>query len=135
VTSNTNIPRKSLVLEGLLVLYLGANLIHFTHNAEFVQLYPNLPAWITRSNVYLVWLAISVVGVLGYLLHRYGLRLMGWVLLCAYAAVGLDGLLHYTRAPITAHTHSMNFTIWFEVVVASLLLLYLAVGAKRLTAR
>jgi hypothetical protein len=84
------------------VLYLAASLIHFTHNAEFVQIYPNLPAWITRSSVYWVWLAISAVGLVGYLLHRYSLRLIGWVLLCAYAAVGLDGLLHYTRAsPLT----------------------------------
>jgi hypothetical protein len=135
VASSTNNPSKSFVLEGLLLLYLVASLIHFTHNAEFVQSYPNLPAWITRSSVYFVWLAISAVGLVGYLLHRYSQRWVGWVLLCAYAAVGLDGLLHYTRAPVSAHTHGMNLTIWFEVVVASLLLVYLVAGSKRLTAR
>ena len=135
MTTSTNNPRKSFALEALLLLYLAASLIHFTHNAEFVHVYPNLPAWITRSSVYLAWLAITAVGLAGYLLHRYSRRLAGWVLLCVYAAVGLDGLLHYTRAPISAHTHGMNFTIWFEVMVASLLLLYLVVGAKRLTAR
>jgi hypothetical protein len=131
----TDTPRKDLLLEGLLLLYVAASLLHFTHNAEFVQAYPNLPAWITRSSVYLTWLVITAVGLVGYLLHRFGLRLVGFALLCIYAAVGLDGLLHYTRAPLHAHSHGMNFTIWFEVVVASILLLYLVFGAKRLTSR
>jgi hypothetical protein len=127
--------RRSPVLEGLLLLYVVASLFHFIHNAEFVKTYPNLPAWITRSSVYFTWLAITAVGVLGYLLNRYWLRAVGFGLLCAYAAVGLDGLLHYTLAPIGAHSHDMNFTIWFEVAVASILLLYLAFTAKRLTAQ
>ena len=131
----TNTSRRGFVLEGLLLLYVTASLLHFTHNAEFVQFYPNLPSWISRSSVYLTWLAITAVGLIGYLLHRYGLRVVGFVLLCIYAAVGLDGLLHYTRAPIHAHSHGMNFTIWFEVVVASILLTFLAIRAKRLTSQ
>lgn len=127
--------RRSLVLEALLLLYMVASLLHFIHNAEFVETYPNLPPWITHSSVYFTWLAITAVGLLGYLLHRYWLRVVGFGLLCVYAAVGLDGLLHYTRAPIGAHSHGMNFTIWFEVVVASILLFYLAFKAKRLTRR
>ena len=36
----------------LLLLYLAASLLHFVHNAEFLSDYPNLPAWLTRSQVY-----------------------------------------------------------------------------------
>jgi hypothetical protein len=128
-------PSQGAVLEVLLLLYVGASLLHFTHNAQFVQAYPNLPSWITRSSVYLTWVVITSIGLLGYLLRRYGSRVVGFVLLCLYAAVGLDGLLHYTRAPLHAHSHTMNFTIWFEVVAASILLLYLGLGAKRLTSQ
>ena len=46
-------------------------------------------------------------------------------------AVGLDGLLHYLLAPMDVHTHAMNFTIWFEVIVAAILLLYLLVTARK----
>jgi hypothetical protein len=127
--------RRSFALEILLALYAAASLLHFTHNAEFVQTYPNLPGWITRPNVYFVWLAITAVGMAGYLLHRRGARMVGFILLCFYAAVGLGGLLHYTLAPMDAHTHGMNFTIWIEVAVASILLLYLAFKAKRLTSQ
>jgi hypothetical protein len=126
---------RSATLEALLLLYLGASLLHFIHNAEFAQSYPNFPGWVTRSSVYLVWIAITTVGLSGYLLHRKHFRLLGWLLLCLYALVGLDGLLHYALAPVAAHTHGMNFTIWFEVVVAAALLLYLVVSAKRLTTR
>jgi hypothetical protein len=131
----TNTPGRGFVLETLLFLYLGASLLHFVHNAEFVNAYPNLPAWITQSSVYLTWVAITAIGVVGYLLNRNGLRLVGFLLLCIYAAIGLDGLLHYTLAPIPAHSNAMNFTIWFEVVVAAILLGHLVLGAKKLTAR
>ncbi|MEP7311925.1 MAG: hypothetical protein ABI859_05045 [Pseudomonadota bacterium] len=123
--------RRDWTLEILLVLYLGASLLHFIHNAEFARDYPNLPAWIDRSSVYLTWLGITAGGLLGYVLYRLNLRVPGLIVLCLYATAGLDGLLHYTLAPIGAHTHGMNFTIWFEVVVAALLLLYLIITAKR----
>jgi hypothetical protein len=131
----TSTPRRDCRLEALLLLYVAASLLHFTHNAEFVQEYPNLPAWITRFSVYSTWVAITGIGLLGYLLYRYGPRVPGFALLCVYAAMGLDGLLHYTLAPADAHSRSMNFTIWFEVVVASVLLLCLAVEARKLTSR
>lgn len=107
---------------GLLLLYLAASLLHFTHNAEYLADYPNLPAWLGRSDVYLVWLGLAAVGIGGYALYRSGWRLAGLLLIGLYAVLGFDGLLHYTRAPLAAHTVTMNFTIWFEVVAAGLLL-------------
>jgi len=118
------------VLRGLLLLYLAASLLHFTHNAENVQDYPNLPQWISRSSVYLAWLSITAVGALGFVLYHARRYVSGLILLGLYAAIGLDGLLHYTRAPFTEHTHTMNFTILFEVVVASILLLAVLFKAK-----
>jgi len=123
--------RKDWTLEILLALYLGASFLHFAHNAEFVDVYPNLPGWITRSSVYLTWLGITAVGLIGYVLLRLKQRIAGLVVLCLYAAAGLDGLLHYSRAPVGAHTHGMNFTIWFEVLVAGMLLVYLVATSRR----
>ena len=122
-------------LELLLVLYLLASLLHFVHNAEFVQAYPNLPSWVTRSSTYGTWLVITAGGALGYVLIRTGRRILGFGLLCIYAALGLDGLLHYTRAPVGAHTHGMNLTIWFEAASAAILLAYLLIRARRIIAR
>jgi hypothetical protein len=101
------------------MLYCVASFVHFAHNAEFLADYPNLPAWLTRVQVYAVWLGITALGVLGYRLRR---RFFGLAILAVYAAIGFDGLLHYTRAPFDAHTGTMNVTIWSEVVAAALLL-------------
>ena len=114
---------RSLPIGGMLLLYLAASLLHFAHNAEYLADYPNLPAWLGRADVYLVWLGLAAVGVVGYALYRGGWRLAGLSLLGAYAAAGFDGPLHYTRAPFAAHTAAMNFTIWFEVAAAGLLLI------------
>jgi hypothetical protein len=109
-------------LPWLLLAYCAASLLHFSHNAEYLADYPNLPAWLSRSGVYLTWVAIFAIGALGYVLYRRGHRRSGLVVLAIYAGQGFDGLLHYTRAPLAAHTTAMNFTIWTEVIAAALLL-------------
>ena len=115
-------------LGGSLLLYLTASLLHFVHNAEYLADYPNLPAWLGRADVYLAWLGLAAIGAAGWLLHRIGRRFVGLLLIGAYAVFGFDGLLHYTRAPLAAHTPAMNFTILFEVAAAALLLI--AVGTS-----
>jgi len=117
---------------GLLMLYLAASLLHFTHNAEYLADYPNLPAWLSRSDVYLVWLGQAAVGIGGYLLYRTGWRVAGLLLIGVYAMLGFDGLLHYTRAPLEAHTAAMDLTIWVEVAAAAVLLIsVVALGSRR----
>jgi hypothetical protein len=110
----------------LLALYAGASLLHFTHNAEYLAQYPDLPASWTRADVYLAWCCVTAVGLLGYLLYRSGFPRVGLTLLAIYGGVGFDGLLHYTRAPIANHSAAMNFTIWIEVAAAAVFLVSVA---------
>lgn len=108
---------------GILVLaYAAASLVHFIHNAEYIREYPGLPATWTREGVYFAWIAMTAVGIMGWLLATRGYRIAGLVVLCAYAAFGLDSLGHYVLAPISAHTIGMNSTILIEVAAAALLL-------------
>jgi len=106
----------------LLMVYLAASLLHFVHNAEFLGDYPNLPTWLTRSDVYFVWIGQAVIGLVGFSLYLRGRQMPGLLLIGLFAAFGFDGLLHYTRAPFGAHTVAMNFTIGFEVIAAAALL-------------
>jgi hypothetical protein len=118
--------RTERALPWLLVAYCAASFLHFVHNAEYLADYPNLPVWLSRAQVYLAWLAILVVGVLGYGLYRRSQHLIGLAglaVLAVYAGFGFDGLLHYTRAPFAAHTFMMNFSIWAEVLAAAVLLI------------
>ena len=117
--SLTNLPKLLLVLTAA---YFLTSLGHFSHNAEFICEYPNLPAWLTRTQVYAVWAAITSVGVAGLLLMRKKYVAMGLVLMAAYAAMGFDGLGHYAVAPIELHPLMANVTILSEVATAALLL-------------
>ena len=56
-------------LAAFLLLYLAASFLHFAHNAEFLGDYPNLPAWLTRSDVYFTWAGSAVVGLGGFVLY------------------------------------------------------------------
>jgi hypothetical protein len=107
----------------VILVYAAASLVHFVHNAEFLSDYPNLPHSWSRADVYLAWLAMTAVGVVGWLLFTRGYRLAGLLLLAAYAALGIDSLGHYALAPLSAHTLAMNATILLEVIAAALLLL------------
>src|SRR5450631_4128699 len=69
---------------------IGAgSLVHFVHNAEFLAEYPNMPAWLSRTDVYIAWLGITAIGVAGYVLAGHGYRLAGLLLVAVYATLGL----------------------------------------------
>jgi hypothetical protein len=129
VSNDHGILDRTLVI--CLIAYLGTSFLHFSHNAEFLGAYPNVPAWLTRSQVYAAWLAVTAIGGCGVLLIRFGYPALGLIVLAGYALTGFDGLAHYAVAPLSAHTAMMNFTIWFEVLSAAALL---AVAVER-TAR
>ena len=106
----------------LAAVYFITSLGHFSHNAEFMCEYPNLPAWLTRAKVYAAWAAITSVGVVGFVLIRRKIVAAGLLLVAVYAALGFDGLGHYAVAPMELHTFGANFTILSEVAAAALLL-------------
>ena len=116
-------PRR--VLGVLLLLYASASLLHFMHNAEFLASYPHLPAAWTRAEVYAAWLAMTAVGLTGWVLFVRGLPRTGLALLGVYAALGLGSLGHYMVAPLAAHSLAMNASILFEVATAAILLIHL----------
>lgn len=123
-------PQRDWLLAAL-VICSAATLVHHVHNAQLLDAYPNLPAWLTSERVYLMWFATTAVGIGGYLLVRGGWHLVGCSALLAYAVYAVDGLLHYTRAPLDAHTSGMNATIFLEA--AGGILLALAVLHRMVT--
>ena len=114
-----SLPKLFLALTGV---YFLTSLGHFSHNAEFICEYPNLPAWLTRAKVYAAWAAITSVGVLGIFLIRKRFIAVGLLLVAVYAALGFDGLGHYSVAPMELHTFTANLTILSEVGASALLL-------------
>jgi hypothetical protein len=114
-----NLPKLFLALTAA---YFLSSLGHFSHNAVFICEYPNLPAWLTSAKVWAAWVAITSVGVAGFLFIRKRFVALGLLLVAVYAALGFDGLGHYAVAPMALHTFGANFTILAEVAAAALLL-------------
>lgn len=115
----------------LLLVYCAGSLLHYVHNAVFLDEYPNMPASLSPARIYAAWLGVTVVGLIGYFLVRAGYRFTGLAVIAVYAALGLDGLGHYSLAPLSAHTFTMNLTIWLEAVTALLVLVAVAKMAVR----
>ena len=131
VVEETRVPgkRKAVRTNRLLVVliaYCSASLFHFVHNAVFIDDYPNLPGWITTAGVYITWIGISAIGLTGFLLIRHGKHFIGLIVVAVYGAIGLDGLGHYSLAPISAHTIAMNLTIWLEAITGMIVLIVAA---------
>lgn len=119
-------------ITALFALYTLASLAHFSHNAEYIAVYPGLPAWMTRESVYLAWLAVASVGLLGFAAQRRGWQRIAAVLLLIYGMLGVDGLLHYTLALCSEHTLVTNITIWAEVLLGVVLACAAAIRLNRL---
>jgi len=107
----------------LLAFYFIGSLVHFAHNAQYIAFYPNMPAWLTPGDVYLVWLAISAFAVAGLLMLSLGWTAIGILLVAVYGALGLDGLGHYWLALCSEHTLAANLTIGAEAASGLLLML------------
>ena len=110
----------------VLIVYAAASLLHHAHNAEYLDQYPNMPAWLTPAGVYVAWLGTTCVGLVGCVLFRWEYRMFGLAVLGVYGALGLYGLGHYTVAPLSAHASTMHLTIWLEVVTGALLMVTVA---------
>jgi hypothetical protein len=118
-------------LGAALIAFAIASLVHFTHNAEYLRDYPNMPSGWMRGHVYLAWLGMTALGLAGWLLFVRGWRRTGLALLLVYAVLGLDSLGHYVLAPMSAHTVAMNATILAEVAAAAVVLLEVVRRALR----
>jgi hypothetical protein len=123
--SSEHLPIRTDLLLILLLPYASASLLHYVHNAEYLYDYPNMPAWVSSAHIYSAWLCVTALGLVGYFLIRCGYQLVGLFLLTIYSVLGLDGLSHYTLASLSAHTFTMNMTIWLETATAVLLLIAL----------
>jgi hypothetical protein len=117
---------KNRTLSALLIAFFIASLIHFIHNAEFLADYPGLPKTWTRGGVYGAWAAMTVIGVVGWIVARTRFQLLGLALIAVCSLFGFDSIGHYFVAPVAAHSMAMNVTILLEVACAIVLFVYTA---------
>jgi hypothetical protein len=92
----------------LAIVVTGA---HFIDNARAIRIYPE-PGWITRPDIAVSWIAMTAIGVAGYVLYRRGRAGWGAAMLYAYALLAGAGVLHYRYAPAS------HFTPWMHALIA-----------------
>jgi hypothetical protein len=115
----------------LAALYGLCTFAHFTHHAEFLVYYPNLPEALTREVVYLLWMAVTVVGMAAVPFSMLGMGVVAALLLALYGLLGLSGLAHYSLGAWEEHSLVANLLIVFQALSG----LALAVKAVRETAK
>lgn len=82
----------------LMTVYGAASLLHFVHNAVYIQSYPNLANWITPLDVYVSWCGIAAIGALDYWLYRKVSQAYGLIAIAICALLGFGGLDHHVMA-------------------------------------
>jgi hypothetical protein len=76
-----------------LLAYTAASLFHYVHNAEFLDAYPGMQAWLARARVYGAWLGVTAVGLGGYFMLRAGHARSGLLLLAMNLAILLEAAM------------------------------------------
>jgi hypothetical protein len=89
--------RATTVLRVLLGLAIGITLIHYTDNTiRFDDYTQGDPGIVTRPTIPLTWIALTALGLWGYVRFRRGEVRQAAPLLAAYSVSGLISPLHYT---------------------------------------
>jgi len=110
-------------LLALLATAVLATIVHFGDNAFSIDEYPG-PDWITPVGIAIAWLAITTIGVVGYIWCRRGWQTVASVTIYVYALLVMGGCLHYVYAAPAEFTLKANALIVFEVVTGAALAVY-----------
>lgn len=116
----TNNKRQNLLL-GLLVVNLIVTSLHYTDNAIFISRYPQ-PNWISVGGIYLTWIVLSSIGIVGYWLYRQQKFTIGLIALGIYSLTGLSSFAHYFYGSFSQFSAKMHLFIFADVAVGTMLL-------------
>ena len=105
--------RKWLLI--ILLFNIAITSIHYTDNALFVANYPE-PKWITTSGVFLTWIVMTSIGIIGYWFYRQQYYWLSYFLLGLYAGTGLSSPAHYFYGSWLRFSSKMHAFIWSDAI-------------------
>jgi hypothetical protein len=115
---------KANVLTGLLLASVISTAVHYTDNYVAFASYPGSEK-ISRADVPISWVALTAVGIAGYVLYRRGRRLaVAHGLLATYALTGLTTPLHYLAGSPSELPLWRNFSIMCDGLTGLAVLAY-----------
>ena len=107
----------------LLVVNVGASILHYVDNIVFFHAYPE-PLWMNPRIIDAFWFVMTPFAVLGYLLFRKGRHLSSYLCLYLYAAMSLLVLGHYRYGSMGELSLKINLFILIETIAAMALIVY-----------
>ena len=105
----------------LLIASVISTGIHYTDNFLFYQKYPQ-PEWITLDSIYICWVILTLVGIMGYWLYRVGNLGGAYVFLSIYSLTGLSSLGHYLYGAMSEFSFKMHLFICTDALTGMALL-------------
>ncbi|MDM9381849.1 hypothetical protein QUB80_14185 [Chlorogloeopsis sp. ULAP01] len=108
--------KGQIFLVPLLITNVVITISHYTDNAIFIDRYP-APEWISYSyRVYMAWIILTLIGVVGYLLYRKGILRIAYLFLGIYSLTGLFSPGHYFYGEMSKFSLKMHTLIWFDFI-------------------
>ncbi len=108
-----------------LLLFLLASIIstsfHYTDNATFINNYPE-PDWITVSGIYITWIVMTIIGIVGYWLYTQEKLGLSYLCLCIYSVTGLSSPAHYFYGAMSNFSTKMHTLIWLDLLTGAFVL-------------
>ena len=98
------------VLLVLLLASIVSTAIHYTDNAVNIADYPQ-PGWLTEAQIYISWVVLTGVGILGYRLYRAERYGPAHLLLLVYSYTGVSSLGHYLYSGVDELSARQHFHI------------------------
>ena len=116
-----NLAKKWLLI--LIVVNIGASILHYVDNILFFSTYPE-PPWINTHIIDSFWFVMTPVALFGYWLFSKGLRNYAYLCLYLYALMSLLVLGHYRYGSIGELSIKINLLILIEALAAMVLIIY-----------
>ena len=102
-------------LRTVLIFNIVITSIHYTDNAIFVHDYPE-PEWITTSGVFITWIIMTLIGIIGYWVYGKQNYWLSYLLLGMYAGTGLSSSAHYLYGELSQFSLKMHAFIWMDII-------------------
>jgi len=107
----------------VLVINVGASILHYVDNIMFFHTYPE-PPWINPQIIDAFWFVMTPFAVLGYVLYGKGLRTYSYLCLYLYSLMSLLVLGHYRYGSMWEMSFKINLLIFIEAFAAVALITY-----------
>jgi hypothetical protein len=124
-------PRSERILLVILAASIVSTAIHYGDNYFAIERYPG-PEWIKGPVIYVGWIVLTAIGVLGYVLYRRAMYLPAILCLLVYSYTGVSSLGHFLYGDWSEFTTAMHVSILADGVTGTAVLAFALWACVRL---